>query len=63
MIRWPWKKPTPDREGLASARAALEAAQRDRQRVSEVEARSRRLSARNGFGESIQAAMGGRRAS
>ena len=28
-----------------------------------IEARSRRLSARNGFGESIQAAMGGRRAS
>ena len=46
---------------MAAARAALEAAKRDRPRVDEVARRARRLSERNGFGEAITRAMGGTR--
>lgn len=58
-MRWPWSK-APDDVDVEAAREAVQRAVADRPKVLEVAQRARDLKARNGFGEAITRAMGGR---
>lgn len=57
---WPWQRWRADRDALLAAREAWHSAQEMRKDAEKQTRESRRLRERDGFGEAVVRAMGGR---